>query len=192
MAAAITLLSSIFTEISVRGSFFLSVGLSIIAFAVVTMIYHSYVKAYVKTFFYKVTDQFIFIRRGVFTNHEVTIPFSRIQNVSISQGLFDKRFGLHTVKIETAGSNASSKQGSILPEGYMAGIRNPAHIERMIEKLVHKYTQEPKVPGKLHDQVFEEKDLAFDEFIAYLLSKMREGDDVKNRIKELRVKAGLT
>ncbi|MHA1700349.1 MAG: PH domain-containing protein [Promethearchaeota archaeon] len=150
-----------------------------------------YMPKYVSNFNYKITDKFILINTGVITRNKVTIPFSRIQNVNVVQGPFDRIFNLYTVKIETAG-RAVNKQGDVRPEGFIPGVREPEKIEVIVNKLIHKYTQEKSVPSNLQGVIFDESDVAFDQFIAYLISKMREADSVKNKIKELRVKKGLS
>lgn len=153
----------------------------------------AYMPAFVRTFSYDLTEKFIVIKRGVITKEKTTIPFSRVQNVSVIQGPFDRRFRIYTVKIETAGFSASSGgQGGPRPEGLLVGIKDPAKLESIIDELVHQYTQKPKVPESLKGKVFEETDLAFDQFIATIMSKMQEGDQVKNKIKELRTKHDMT
>ena len=146
---------------------------------------------YAKSFKYEVTDQFILIDRGVITRHKTTIPFSRIQNVSSIQGPFDRKFGLYTVKIETAGISGGDG-GKMVPEGLVMGIKDPGKMETLIKTLVNQYTQEGMVSDGVRDKIFLENDLAFDQFIAYIFSKMREGDDVKNKIKELRAKTSMS
>ncbi|NMC06540.1 MAG: PH domain-containing protein [Candidatus Lokiarchaeota archaeon] len=153
----------------------------------------AYVPAFVRTFSYDLSDKFIVIRRGVITKQKTTIPFSRIQNVSVIQGPFDRKFGIYTVKIETAGfSAASGSQGGPQPEGLIQGVKDPSRLEHIIDELVHQYTQKPKVPDTLKGKVFEETDLAFDQFIATIMSKMQEGDHVKNTIKELRAARNMS
>ncbi len=153
----------------------------------------AYMPAFVRSFSYDLTDKFIIIKRGVITKQKTTIPFSRIQNVSVIQGPFDRRFGIYTVKIETAGfSAASGSQGGSQPEGLLIGIKDPAKLESIIDELVHQYTQKPKVPESLKGKVFEETDLAFDQFVATIMSKMQEGDQVKNKIKELRAAQNMS
>ncbi len=152
-----------------------------------------YAPAFVRGFSYDLTEKFIVIRRGVITKQKTTIPFSRVQDVSVLQGPFDRRFGIYTVKIETAGSSAASGgQGGVQPEGLLVGIKDPSKLESIIDELIHQYTQKPKVPESLKGKVFEETDLAFDQFIATIMSKMQEGDQVKNKIKELRATRNMS
>ena len=149
---------------------------------------------FVKNFHYEITDQYIIIKSGVFTKSKTTIPFSRIQNISIVQGVFDRMFDLHTIKIETAGKSGYPESASAgLPEGYMPGIRDTTEIEKVIKKLVNKYTQEPMmVEGQAGDYIFKDNNVAFDEFVSYFLSKVEEAKNMKTRVKELRTAKNLT
>ena len=137
---------------------------------------------YWKSFSYQISNQYIRIHSGVFTKTKTTIPFSRIQNINLAQGVFDRLFGLHTVKIETAGKSAGQQQGGpVRPEGYIPGVKDPSQIVQIIDQLVNKYTQ-TKLDSGIGDYIFQETDMAFDQFIAYILAKMKEGDELKTRV----------
>ncbi|MHA1729654.1 MAG: PH domain-containing protein [Promethearchaeota archaeon] len=146
-----------------------------------------YENLFVKNFSYKINERFIVIHSGVFTRKKVTLPFSRIQNINITQGVFDRIFNLYTVKIETASASGAANQGGgvIHPEGYIPGLKSPEHIEKVINKMVHEYTQ---TPTKVEGHIFTDNNLAFDKFIAYIISKMTEGEFMKTKIRELRSK----
>jgi len=161
-------------------------------FVLLNMLVYLYEMLFWKSFTYRISSQYIRIHSGVFTKSKTTIPFSRIQNINIAQGVFDRIFGLHTVKIETAGKSAGQQQGGpIKPEGYIPGVRDPSRLTEIIDLLVHKYTQ-TKVDAGIGDYIFQDTNVAFDEFIAYILSKMLEGDQLKTRVKELRESQGLS
>lgn len=147
---------------------------------------------FTNTFSYSISEQYVRINSGVFTKSKTTIPFSRIQNINLAQGVFDRIFKLHTVKIETAGKSAGQQQGGpVRPEGYIPGLKDPKKIAGIIDQLVHKYTQ-TKTDSGIGDYIFDDNNLAFDEFVAYILSKMLEGDNLKTRVKELREERGLS
>ena len=159
---------------------------------ITALLTYLYSVVYVNTFEYETSEKFLKIKSGVFTRKKVTIPFSRIQNLNITRGVFDRLFDLYTVKVETAGfGGASSQSGGIIkPEGYIPGIKDPSKLEKITRRLIHEYTQE--VPEKIKSQVFTDNVLAYDEFIAYLLTRMAEVEEIKTRVKELRNKAGIT
>jgi putative transcriptional regulator len=53
-------------------------------------------------------------------------------------------------------------------------------------------TKYSAVPSGLEDKIFKPEELAFDNFISYILSKMREGEKLKTSITELREKANFS
>jgi membrane protein YdbS with pleckstrin-like domain/DNA-binding XRE family transcriptional regulator len=150
-----------------------------------------YLSAYVKRFSYKITEDKIFVNHGVLTRIRATIPFSRIQNITIVNGVFDRMVKTFTVKVETAGSSGAGggQGGKIKPEGLIPGLKDPHIIEKKINEMMTKYSQ---IPSGLEDKIFKPEELAFDNFISYILSKMREGEKLKTTIKERMENANLT
>jgi len=160
-----------------------------IGILIITVLYET---RYVRNFSYKISENNIVINHGVFTKTRATVPFSRIQNINIVNGVFDRMFKTFTVKIETAGSSGAAQAaqgGHFRPEGYIPGLKDPYQIEKTIKKMLTKYSQ---VPSGLEDKIFKPEEVAFDNFISYILSKMREGEKLKTSIKELMEKANIT
>lgn len=56
---------------------------------------------------YLVREQDISFQRGLITYKLTTVPFNRIQHVEVNQGILAKMFRLSSVKLYTAGGNAS-------------------------------------------------------------------------------------
>jgi membrane protein YdbS with pleckstrin-like domain len=52
---------------------------------------------------YRVDPRGIEIRRGIFFRSVINVPRSRVQHTDVSQGPFERRFGLGTLTIHTAG-----------------------------------------------------------------------------------------
>lgn len=164
----------------------------VIPFIVAQILNITYISAYVRNFLYEIQDDNIIIHHGVLTKTRATIPYSRIQNINIVNGVFDRMFKTYTVKIETAGSSsaaASAQKGRVRPEGYIPGLKNPQVIEDKINEMVTKYSA---IPSGLEDKIFKPEELAFDNFISYILSKMRVGDKLETSIKGLREQANLS
>ena len=61
-------------------------------------------RAYRHTF-YRVDDQGIEICRGVFWRAILNVPRSRVQHIDVSQGPLERRYGLGTLVIYTAGTD---------------------------------------------------------------------------------------
>ena len=161
-------------------------------FTAIIILAYVYYRIYVRNFTYTILEDHIIVRHGVFTKIVATIPYSRIQNINIVNGVFDRMFKTFTVKIETAGSSAaatSAQRGFVRPEGYIPGLKDPYIIEKKIKEMMTKFSA---VPSGLEDNIFKPEELAFDNFISYILSKMREGEKLKTSITELREKANLS
>jgi membrane protein YdbS with pleckstrin-like domain len=52
-------------------------------------------------YFYDMDEHNIVVRKGVFAQKEITIPFSRITDVYVDQDLLDVLFGLYDVHVST-------------------------------------------------------------------------------------------
>jgi len=159
----------------------------VIPFVITLITVSAYQKVFIRSFRYGVTVDSVLISSGVFTKNESTIPFSRIQNIKISNGVFDRKYGLYTAKIETAGSSGPAQGGAHQAEGYIPGLRDPRLIEQKIKEQIAKFS---KIPSGLEDKVFSPKDIAFDNFISYIISKMAGGAGLRTKIAEFRAKKG--
>lgn len=164
----------------------------VVPFIVILFLNAIYESSYVRNFFYEIREENIIIHHGVFTKTRATLPYSRIQNINIVNGVFDRMFKTFTVKIETAGGAvmaASAQSGHARPEGYIPGLKDPHLIEKTIREMMTKYSA---IPSGLEDNIFKPEELAFDNFISYILSKMRTGEKLQTSIKELREKMGMS
>jgi membrane protein YdbS with pleckstrin-like domain len=54
---------------------------------------------------YRVDQQGIEIRRGVFWRRVINVPRSRVQHTDVSQGPLERRYGLGTLIVHTAGTD---------------------------------------------------------------------------------------
>lgn len=54
---------------------------------------------------YRIDEQAIEIRSGVFIRRVTTVPRSRVQHTDVGQGPIERRFGLGTLVVYTAGSH---------------------------------------------------------------------------------------
>jgi len=193
-AATIFFLWLIYLDVKFSFELFLWISLysAIIPYLVIVIPVHFYFKAFVRTFAFTVLENNIIINSGVFTKSRVTIPYSRIQNINIVNGVFDRIYKTFSVKVETAGYSGlpvGPGGGRIKPEGYIPGLKDPHMIENKIKEMMTKYST---IPSGLEDKIFKPEEIAFDNFISYILSKMREGEKLKTSIKELREGLNMT
>ncbi len=101
---------------------------------------------YVKMFSFEVLENNLIIRHGVFNRVKATIPYSRIQNINITNGVFDRIYKTFTVKVETAGFSAAAsgrRSGLAKPEGYIPGLKEPNIIENKIKEHLKRHSAIP-------------------------------------------------
>jgi uncharacterized membrane protein YdbT with pleckstrin-like domain len=61
-----------------------------------------YIKIYIKRYYYDCSDQFVTIKKGVFTPTEIHVQYPKIQDVYVDQDLLDRLMGLYDVHIASA------------------------------------------------------------------------------------------
>jgi membrane protein YdbS with pleckstrin-like domain len=67
-----------------------------------------WIPKYYETIIYRLTDKEMVWRRGVWFKNTGIVPYNRITNVDIVQGPISRRFGIASLKIQTAGYSATS------------------------------------------------------------------------------------
>ena len=72
---------------------------------------------------YRVDDQGIEIRRGVYWRVVINVPRSRVQHIDVSQGPIERRYGLGTLVIYTAGTEHAKVELEGLEHGRALQIR---------------------------------------------------------------------
>lgn len=82
--------------------------ISIISFIIIGL---TVIEAYIEPFFeykqwsYRINEDEIFFKEGIFFTKSVTIPIVRIQNIKLNEGPINRMFNLASVKIGTAGGD---------------------------------------------------------------------------------------
>ncbi len=71
------------------------------------------------------------LRRGVIWREEVHVPSSRIQHTDVTQGPLERRLGLATLVVHTAGTHQASVSVHGLDEGDARAIRD--HLARALD-----------------------------------------------------------
>lgn len=82
----------------------------------------------------RLTTQALELRKGVFTRNESTVPLNRITDLKLHQGPLMRRFGLHGLKVETAGQSGphASSEGNLLGVVDAAALRNAILHQRQV------------------------------------------------------------
>ncbi len=73
---------------------------------------------------WRIDEEGIEIRRGVIWRHVVTVPQVRIQHTDVAQGPIQRRFGLATLIVHTAGNHEYEVQLSGLSRPTALGVRD--------------------------------------------------------------------
>ena len=88
--------------------------------------------------FYRIDEQGVEIRKGVYWRIVINVPRSRVQHIDVSQGPIERRYGLGTLVIYTAGTDHAKVALSGLEHGRALRIR---------EHLLHPTTQTTRGGG---------------------------------------------
>jgi membrane protein YdbS with pleckstrin-like domain len=73
---------------------------------------------------WRVDEEGIEVRRGVLWRHVISVPRERIQHTDVSQGPLERRFGLATLSVHTAGNHEYEIQLSGLSRPLALGVRD--------------------------------------------------------------------
>jgi uncharacterized membrane protein YdbT with pleckstrin-like domain len=87
---------------------------------------------------YLVTDRRISIRTGLFARNERTMHVERIQNVNMSQNMFQRLLGIGDVDWDTAGTGVADA------EFRFRGIDDPSELVRLVDE----YHSQQLDPGR--------------------------------------------
>ena len=78
------------------------------------------------------------INSGVITKSEKFIPYDKIQDLTIQSGYWERRYGLSTILLETAGAAGGYQGRYYRPEGIIPGLRDPQPIADEIRAKMSK------------------------------------------------------
>lgn len=72
----------------------------------ILFLYGWYYKTYIARYYYDVGDQFITIKKGVFSPTEIHVQYQKIQDVYVDQDIMDRFMGIYDVHIASATVNS--------------------------------------------------------------------------------------
>ena len=104
------------------------------------IVYNIWIVMYFPRYRYALGEEGILINRGIWWKYKRTIPYARIQHISVDQGPIEQMFHLYRVNSYTAGTGsmggASAGSGVTGPEGQILGVKNPEPLKEEIMKRV--------------------------------------------------------
>ncbi len=93
------------SDTKTEGKFWILGTLGAAVFGIIFLIIlltYLYQRWYYAVYFYDLSPDYIIIKKGPITPHEITIPYERIQDVYVDQDLLDRMFGLYDVHLSSA------------------------------------------------------------------------------------------
>ena len=94
-----------------------------------------WIPKYYGSIFYKLTNNEIFWRRGVWFKTTGIVPYNRITNIDINQGPLSRSFGISSLRIQTAGYSVGARATA---EIRLDGIKNAEELRDMIMAFIDK------------------------------------------------------
>jgi len=133
-------------------------GLLLVGSAIVAVLILVWIPAFYATLDYVIDNDCIKGKNGVFWKKYITIPFTKVTNLDITQGPLQRIFDIGTIHIQTAGA---SGQQTAKAELSLVGVRNLEEIKESIMEKIRAYTlsglTQPRQPISDQDkaQVFD-------------------------------------
>ena len=91
-------------------------------------------------YFYLVGDDGVYINRGIWFKNSRTIPYERIQHISVTRGPIMILFGISDINIFTAGTgslgSSAASRGLFGAEGFIPGLIDPEPLREEIWRRV--------------------------------------------------------
>ena len=91
---------------------------------------------YYDTMLYKLTQNEIIWRRGVWFKNTGIVPYNRITNIDIVQGPISRSLRIASIKIQTAGYSGPSGSGGMLAEIRIEGMEEFEDLRELIMGFV--------------------------------------------------------
>jgi len=112
-----------------------------------------WIPAFYKSLEYVIDSDSVKMKKGVFWKKRVTVPFTKITNLDVTQGPVQRVFDIGTIHVQTAG--AGGPQGA-QAELKLLGVRDLDEVKDTIMERVRGYTI--LRPDEVKEKVVEESD----------------------------------
>jgi membrane protein YdbS with pleckstrin-like domain len=120
-------------------------GLCLAAWLIVMSLICLWIPAFYGSLQYVVDSDSIKTRQGVFWRKHVSVPFTKITNLDVTQGPLQRMFNIGTIHVQTAG--AAGPEGA-RAEQKLLGIRDLEGLKDTIMERVRAYTISTSGQGK--------------------------------------------
>ena len=89
---------------------------------------------------YKLTNQKLLIKTGLFTIHEEEIRLYRILDFTVEKNIFERLFGIGKIELHTADRST--------PNFYLKGVKNVDKIKELISKEVEEERERKNITSR--------------------------------------------
>ncbi|MBA7575232.1 hypothetical protein ES708_17053 [subsurface metagenome] len=122
---ALTPLIIFVPELAVKITF----AIILAVFLLIMFLYFLWISAFFKTLEYRIDSEAVKASKGVFWKKHTSVPYAKITNVDITEGPLQRKYGLGTVHVQTAG--AGGAQGAVA-ELRLDGVTDYERLKEII------------------------------------------------------------
>jgi len=112
-------------------------GICLAGWLIVMLLILLWIPAFYKSLEYVIDSDSVKAKAGVFWRKHVTIPYTKVTNLDVTQGPIERIFDIGTIHVQTAG--AGGQQGA-KAEQKLVGIRNLDGLKDTIMERIRDYT----------------------------------------------------
>lgn len=117
------------------------VGWFIVILGFIVFLTYLYQRWYFAVYYYDLGENYIVIKKGPITPHEITIPYERVQDVYVDQDIWDRIFGIYDVHLSSATASSGMEAhidgvGRAAADGLRENLLSTVH-----QKLNKKHVQ---------------------------------------------------
>jgi len=144
-------------------------GICLAGWLIVMPLILLWIPAFYKSLEYVIDSDSVKAKAGVFWRKNVTIPYTKVTNLDVTQGPIERIFDIGTIHVQTAG--AGGQQGD-KAEQKLVGIRNLVGLKRAILERIRCYTI--SAPDQVKEKITQQEDAQIFERILKELKAIRQ------------------
>jgi len=128
-------------------------GICLAGWLIVMLLILLWIPAFYKSLEYVIDSDSVKAKAGVFWRKNVTIPYTKVTNLDVTQGPIERMFDIGTIHVQTAG--AGGQQGA-KAEQKLVGIRNLVGLKDTILERIRCFTI--SAPDQVKEKITQQED----------------------------------
>ena len=128
-------------------------GLCVVGWLILMSLLFLWTQAYYRSLEYVIESDAIQTRSGVFWKKRVTIPYTKVTNIDVTQWPVQRMFNIGTLHVQTAGAGGT---GGGRAEAKLVGVRDLDGLKDTIIERVRGYTM--SMPEEVKKDVMQKSD----------------------------------